>query len=47
MTKNNNIWYNNNIRYPRGGDKMETIIITLDNGEKKEYTKGIKLKEII
>lgn len=26
---------------------METIIITLDNGEKKEYTKGIKLKEII
>ena len=26
---------------------METIIITLDNGEKKEYVKGIKLKEII
>ena len=26
---------------------METIIITLDNGEKKEYIKGIKLKEII
>ena len=26
---------------------METIIITLDNGEKKEYTNGIKLKEII
>ena len=26
---------------------METIIITLDNGEKKEYVKGIKLKEVI
>ena len=26
---------------------METIIITLDNNKKKEYVKGIKLKEII
>ena len=26
---------------------METIILTLDNGNKKEYVKGIKLKEII
>jgi len=26
---------------------METIIITLDNGKKKEYVKGIKLKEVI
>ena len=26
---------------------METIILTLDNGEKKEYVKGIKLKEVI
>ena len=26
---------------------METILITLDNGKKKEYIKGIKLKEII
>lgn len=26
---------------------METIILTLDNGEKKEYVKGIKLKEIL
>lgn len=26
---------------------METIIITLDNNEKKEYVKGIKLKEVI
>lgn len=26
---------------------METIIITLDNGQKKEYIKGIKLKELI
>lgn len=26
---------------------METIIITLDNKEKKEYVKGIKLKEVI
>lgn len=25
---------------------METIIITLDNGKKKEYVKGIKLKEV-
>jgi hypothetical protein len=25
---------------------METIIITLDNNKKKEYVKGIKLKEI-
>ena len=47
MTKNNIIWYNNNIDYPKGGNIMETIIITLDNGEKKEYVKGIKLKEVI
>ena len=26
---------------------MEHIIITFENGEKKEYPKGIKLKEII
>ena len=26
---------------------METIILTLDNGNKKEYVKGIKLREII
>ncbi|MGM9882215.1 MAG: nucleoside kinase [Bacilli bacterium] len=26
---------------------METIILTLDNGEKKEYVKGIKLREIV
>lgn len=26
---------------------METIILTLDNGEKKEYVKGIKLKEVL
>jgi len=26
---------------------METIILTLDSGEKKEYVKGIKLKEVI
>lgn len=26
---------------------METIILTLDNGAKKEYVKGIKLKEVI
>lgn len=26
---------------------METIILTLDNGEKKEYIKGIKLKEVL
>ena len=26
---------------------MENIIITFENGEKKEYKKGIKLKEII
>lgn len=26
---------------------METIIITLDNNKKKEYVKGIKLKEVI
>ena len=26
---------------------METIILTLDNGTKKEYIKGIKLKEVI
>lgn len=26
---------------------MATIILTLDNGQKKEYVKGIKLKEII
>lgn len=26
---------------------METIIVTFDNGEKKEFIKGIKLKEII
>lgn len=26
---------------------METIILTLDGGEKKEYVKGIKLKEVI
>ena len=26
---------------------METIILTLDSGSKKEYVKGIKLKEII
>lgn len=26
---------------------METIILTLDNGEKKEYVKGITLKEVI
>ena len=25
---------------------MDTIIITLDNGKKKEYVKGIKLKEV-
>ena len=26
---------------------MESIILTLDNGEKKEYVKGIKLKEVL
>jgi len=26
---------------------MQTIILTLDNGEKKEYVKGIKVKEVI
>jgi len=26
---------------------METIILTLDNGQKKEYIKGIKLKEVL
>ena len=26
---------------------METIILTLDSGTKKEYVKGIKLKEVI
>lgn len=26
---------------------METIILTLDNGKKKEYVKGIKLKEVL
>ena len=26
---------------------METIILTLDNGTKKEFVKGIKLKEVI
>lgn len=26
---------------------MQTIILTLDNGEKKEYIKGIKVKEVI
>ena len=26
---------------------MERIILTLDNGEKKEYVKGIKLKEVL
>ena len=26
---------------------METIILSLDNGTKKEYVKGIKLKEVI
>ena len=46
MTKYNNLWYNNNI-ISKEENKMETIIITLDNGEKKEYVKGIKLKEII
>ena len=25
---------------------METIILTLDNGDKKEFVKGIKLKEV-
>ena len=26
---------------------MENIILTLDNGKKKEFVKGIKLKEVI
>ena len=26
---------------------METIILTLDSGTRKEYVKGIKLKEVI
>lgn len=26
---------------------METIILTLDNGDKKEYVKGIKIKEVL
>ena len=26
---------------------MQSIIVTLDNGQKKEYVKGIKLREIV
>ena len=43
MTKKNILWYNKIIQQE---DYMETIIITLDNGKKKEYVKGIKLKEV-
>ena len=48
MTKLAYLLYNKNRLKIKGtGDTMDNIIITFDNGEKREYKKGIKLKEII